>query len=69
MAPKDKGGGGEPTGELAKAIDAAFDSFDKFKDKMKRGRARTASAAAGPGSSSRTASWTSSAPPTRTAPS
>ena len=35
MAPKDKGGGGEPTGDLAKAIDAAFGDFGKFKDKMK----------------------------------
>ncbi len=34
MAPKDKGGGGEPTGELAKAIDAAFDSVAKLKEKM-----------------------------------
>ena len=27
-----KGGGGEPKGELAKGIDSAFGSFDKFKD-------------------------------------
>src|SRR5262249_27638240 len=33
MAPKDKGGGGEPTGELAKAIDGAFGDFGKFKEK------------------------------------
>jgi Fe-Mn family superoxide dismutase len=26
--------GGSPTGELAKDIDAAFGSFDKFKDKL-----------------------------------
>jgi Fe-Mn family superoxide dismutase len=30
MAPAGKGGGGEPKGELAKAIDSAFGSFDKF---------------------------------------
>ncbi len=34
MAPKDKGGGADPTGELAKAIDASFDSVAKLKDKM-----------------------------------
>jgi Fe-Mn family superoxide dismutase len=35
MAPKDKGGGGEPTGDLAKGIDAAFGDFGKFKAKLK----------------------------------
>ena len=35
MAPKDKGGGGEPGGDLAKAIASAFGDFGKFKDKMK----------------------------------
>ena len=34
MAPKEKGGGADPTGELAKAIDATFDSVAKLKDKM-----------------------------------
>ena len=29
-------GGGEPTGELAEAIDAAFGSFEAFKDKFSR---------------------------------
>ena len=32
MAPKGKGG--EPSGALAKAIDASFDSLDKFKEKL-----------------------------------
>jgi len=31
MAAPGKKGGGEPKGDLAKAIDTAFDSFDKFK--------------------------------------
>ncbi|MCA9284871.1 MAG: superoxide dismutase, partial [Phycisphaerales bacterium] len=31
MAPAGKGGGGNPTGELATAIDKAFGSFDAFK--------------------------------------
>ncbi len=35
MAPKDKGGGGEPTGDLDKAIGEAFGDFAKFKAKMK----------------------------------
>ena len=51
-----KGGGGEPTGELAKAIDAGFGGFDKFKDEVDARRPRRASAAAGPGSSSTRAS-------------
>jgi Fe-Mn family superoxide dismutase len=34
MAAPGKGGGGKPTGELAKAIDAAFGSFDGFKEKF-----------------------------------
>jgi Fe-Mn family superoxide dismutase len=34
MAPKDKGGGGEPSGDLGKAIASAFGDFGKFKDKM-----------------------------------
>ena len=34
MAPKEKGGGADPTGELAKAIDGAFDSVAKLKEKM-----------------------------------
>jgi len=33
MAPAGKGGGGKPSGDLAKAIDAAFGSFDGFKEK------------------------------------
>ncbi len=32
MAPAGKGGGGAPSGDLAKAIDAAYGSFDKFKE-------------------------------------
>ena len=32
MAPPGKGGGGKPEGDLAKAIDAAFGSFDTFKE-------------------------------------
>lgn len=32
MAPKGKGGGGEPTGELADAIKQKFGSFDQFKE-------------------------------------
>ncbi len=35
MAPKEKGGGADPTGELAKAIGATFGDYGKFKDKMK----------------------------------
>jgi Fe-Mn family superoxide dismutase len=31
MAPSGKGGGGAPKGELAKAIDAEYGSFDRFK--------------------------------------
>jgi Fe-Mn family superoxide dismutase len=34
MASPGKGGGGQPSGALAKAIDAAFDSFDKFQAKL-----------------------------------
>ncbi len=34
MAPKGKGGGGSPEGDLAKAIDSAFGSFDSFKEKF-----------------------------------
>lgn len=34
MAPKGKGGGGEPTGELAGAIKGAFGSFADFKQKF-----------------------------------
>ncbi len=34
MSPPGKGGGGQPTGELAKAIDSAFGSFDGFKTKF-----------------------------------
>lgn len=32
LAPAGKGGGGNPAGELAEAINAAFGSFDKFKE-------------------------------------
>lgn len=32
-------GGGEPTGELAQAIDAAFGSFDKFKEEFAKAAA------------------------------
>jgi Fe-Mn family superoxide dismutase len=34
MAPPGKGGGGAPTGDLARAIDSAFGSFDKFKEEF-----------------------------------
>lgn len=34
MAPAGKGGGGVPTGPLATAINAAFGSFDAFKEKF-----------------------------------
>jgi len=34
MAPPGKGGGGKPEGDLAKAIDTAFGSFDTFKEKF-----------------------------------
>ncbi|HBS28708.1 MAG TPA: superoxide dismutase [Phycisphaerales bacterium] len=34
MAPPGKGGGGAPTGDLAGAINAAFGSFDGFKEKF-----------------------------------
>lgn len=34
MAPAGKGGGGTPAGELATAINAAFGSFDAFKEKF-----------------------------------
>src|SRR5271170_2296488 len=34
MAPKGKGGGGEPTGELAAAINSTFGSFSDFKTRF-----------------------------------
>lgn len=34
MAPAGKGGGGEPTGELANAINSTFGGYDKFKTAM-----------------------------------
>ncbi|MDX2114007.1 MAG: superoxide dismutase [Planctomycetota bacterium] len=34
MAPASKGGGGEPSGDLAQAINAAFGSFAQFKEKF-----------------------------------
>ncbi len=34
MAPPGQGGGGTPSGELAEAINAAFGSFDAFKEKF-----------------------------------
>ncbi len=34
MAPAGKGGGGAPSGDLAKAIDSAFGSFDKMKEQF-----------------------------------
>jgi Fe-Mn family superoxide dismutase len=34
MAPPGQGGGGAPSGELAEAINAAFGSFDAFKEKF-----------------------------------
>jgi Fe-Mn family superoxide dismutase len=41
MAPEGSGGGGQPTGEIAEAIDSSFGSFDAFRDQF--------SAAAAPG--------------------
>lgn len=35
MAPNGQGGGGEPIGQLASAIDATFGSFDNFKTQFK----------------------------------
>lgn len=34
MAPAGKGGGGEPTGDVASGIKSAFGSFDSFKEKF-----------------------------------
>jgi len=34
MGPAGKGGGGKPTGNLAKAIDQAFGGYDQLKEKM-----------------------------------
>jgi superoxide dismutase, Fe-Mn family len=34
MAPKGKGGGGQPDGDLAEAINKTFGSFDKFKEQF-----------------------------------
>src|SRR5262249_39170851 len=34
MAPSGKGGGGEPKGDLAKAINSAFESFTKFQEQL-----------------------------------
>lgn len=34
MAPTGKGGGGEPIGDLARAIDATFGGFPAFKEKL-----------------------------------
>ncbi len=34
LAPAGKGGGGEPSGDLASAINEAFGSFDKFKEEF-----------------------------------
>lgn len=34
LAPPKEGGGGEPTGELLKAIEASYGSFAKFKESM-----------------------------------
>ena len=34
LAPAGKGGGGEPTGELAEAINSSFGSFEEFKAKF-----------------------------------
>jgi Fe-Mn family superoxide dismutase len=34
MGPPNKGAGGKPTGNLAKAIDQTFGGFDKFKEKF-----------------------------------
>jgi Fe-Mn family superoxide dismutase len=34
MGPPNKGGGGKPTGNLAKAIDQTFGGFDAFKEKF-----------------------------------
>ncbi len=39
MAPAGKGGGGEPSGELAKAIENAFGGFAKFKETLNKAAA------------------------------
>jgi len=39
MAPAGKGGGGQPGGELAKAINAAFGTFDHFKEEFAKAAA------------------------------
>ena len=67
MAPKDKGG--EPKGDLAKAIDGPFGSLAKFQDKFTDAgdealRQRLGVAGAGQGRQAADVS----APPTRTAP-
>ena len=60
-------GGGEPSGELAEAINSTFGSFDAFKEEFAKPPARPASDPAGPGSVSRTAISLSAHPRTRTA--
>ena len=44
-----KNGGGEPSGELAKAIDKSFGSFSAFQGSIHQSRDSANSAAAGPG--------------------
>ena len=64
-----KGGGGEPGGDLGNAIKSAFGSFADFKDEIQSRRPPRASAPAGPGCCSATASSPSNPPRIRTIPS
>ena len=62
------GGGGEPTGAIAKAIDVGAGRLRQVQGGHEQGRRPPGSARAGPGSSrARTASSPSPPPPTRTA--
>jgi Fe-Mn family superoxide dismutase len=64
MGPK---AGGAPKGELAKAIDASFTSFDNFKAEFTKALLQPASAPVGLGSSRRAVASLLSPPPIRTA--
>ena len=57
MAPS---GGGEPSGDLAAAIDASFGSRQRLQAAARRRRPRATSARAGPGSSRTATAWPSS---------
>ena len=63
MAPS---GGGDPSGDLAAAIDASFGSGERLQGAAGRRRARATSAPAGPGSSRTATAWRSSTPTTPT---